>query len=562
MFKHNIQPELFTFENQLLGAEQQKLLHKTPEKALYDLVFSKIDESLFKVLYSDSRSRPNAPINAMITAIILKERKGWSYDELMDSIMFDLRTKSALGLSSIDEKPFGRATLFNFQNRIAAYEEKTGINLFEKTFEHLTSKQLEELSLKTKVQRTDSGLFTSNIRNYSRIQLLIETVLRTARIFTKEDKEALSEHISPYAKNGSQKYVYQLKSSDLPHELQKLGELYYAISQQIGEKYKDTKEYRIFQRAYQEHFTVIEKSVVAKDSKELHSGMLQSPDDEEASFRKKRGEATKGYTINATETAHPDNPLQLLTDIAVNPNNIDDSKILEEQIDKIKEKTPDLEELHADGAYGSPGVDAKMQKHGITLVTTAVRGRTSKVKKTITQEADNEYTVKCPEQEVKSTPTKNRNKAVFDTDICESCSLKNECGIFKNKGKYYFTHSDYLTNERNNNIYKIPEERRKLRPNVEAAIKELKEKTRAGKLKVRGHFKTKIFAYSTAMSINFGRIFRYAMKNGKGINNFIDFINNFAQKISIFIFSISKYCHKNSSPLPFPKYGNIEGFRN
>ena len=119
MFKANIQPDLFTFENQLLGKEQQKLLNKTAEKSLYSLVFTQIDETLFKVLYSSNRSRPNSPINAMITAIVLKERKGWSYDEFMDSMIFDLRTKSALGLISIEENPFSRTTLFNFQNRIA-----------------------------------------------------------------------------------------------------------------------------------------------------------------------------------------------------------------------------------------------------------------------------------------------------------------------------------------------------------------------------------------------------------------------------------------------------------
>ena len=224
MFKTNIQPELFTFENQLLGKEQQERLNKTAEKSLYELVFTQIDESLFKVLYSSNRSRPNSPINAMVTAIVLKERKGWSYDELMDSIMFDFRTKSALGLTSIDEKPFSRTTLFNFQNRIADYEQQTGINLFEKTFDDLSAQQISKLGLKTNIQRTDSGLFTSNIRNYSRIQLLIEVVLRISRIFTPLDKEALSEHLKPYAENGSQKYVYQLKSSNLPHELQKLGQ--------------------------------------------------------------------------------------------------------------------------------------------------------------------------------------------------------------------------------------------------------------------------------------------------------------------------------------------------
>lgn len=70
----------------------------------------------------------------------------------------------------------------------------------------------------------------------------------------------------------------------------------------------------------------------AKDSKELNSSMLQSPDDEDATYRKKRDQQSKGFTIIATETANPENDIQLLTDIAVNKNNIDDSNILENRI--------------------------------------------------------------------------------------------------------------------------------------------------------------------------------------------------------------------------------------
>ncbi len=54
-----------------------------------------------------------------------------------------------------------------------------------------------------------------------------------------------------------------------------------------------------------------------------------------------------------TETANPENKLNLLTDIAVKPNNTDDSAILNSRLETLKEKTPDLKELHTDGAYGS-----------------------------------------------------------------------------------------------------------------------------------------------------------------------------------------------------------------
>lgn len=533
MFKANNQPNLFTFETQLLDNEQRKLLEKTPEKAFYNLIFTNIKESDYKVIFSDKVSRPNAPINILISALILKERKSWSYDELMASIMFDMRTKIALGLSSIDYKPFSRATIFNFQNRLSYYEQETGINLLEKTFDNLTAKQLKKLKIKTDIQRTDSGLISSNIRKYSRVQLLIEVLLRLSRLFDHSDKDTLSEQIKPYNKLGSQKYVYTLKSSDLTHELKKLGKLYYEVYQHVKIKYSDTDEFRVFERAYNEHFTITEGTAKAKPNNVLNSSMLQSPDDEDATYRKKRDQESKGFTINATETANPKNDIQLLTDIAVNKNNIDDSKILEKRTEKIVEKTPDLKELHTDGGYGSETVDKKMEENDINLVTTAVRGRESKVEKTITQNPDNEqeYTVKCPYQEVKSTPTNKRNKAIFDTCKCSGCPLKKECNIFKAKGKYYFTHSDYLKNKRNNNILKIPKERRKIRPNIEATIKEFKCKTNAGKLKVRGIFKTSLFAFAMGISINFGRIYRLLERQS---GNFVDFLTNF----NIWIFQI------------------------
>ena len=520
MFKANNQSELFSFESQLLDSEQRKLLEKTQEKAFYNLIFRNIKETDYKVLFSDSASRPNAPVNILISALILKERKSWSYDELMESILFDMRTKVALGLSSIDYKPFSRATIFNFQNRLSDYEQETDINLLEKTFDNLTANQLKKLKIKTDIQRSDSTLISSNIRRYSRIQLLIEVLIRLSRIFDNDDKDVLSAYIKPYSTVGSDKYVYKLKSSDLTHELEKLGKLYHTVYEYVKIKYLDTDEFKIFERAFKEHFTIVEGISKAKPNNELNSSMLQSPDDKDATYRKKRDQESKGFSINATETANPENNIQLLTDIAVNKNNIDDSKILENRIDKIVEKTPDLDELHTDGGYGSKGVDKKMEDSNITLVTTAVRGRESEIEKIITQNPDNEkeYIVKCPEQTVISSPTKKRNKAIFDVGKCNICPLKEKCNIFKNKGKFYFKHSDFLKNERNKNILKIPKERRKIRPNVEATIKEFKGKTRAGKLKVRGMFKASLFAFAMGISINFGRIYRLLLEKGRDFN--------------------------------------------
>jgi len=523
MFKANNQPGLFSFETGL-NKIQRELLEVSKEKWFHNLILRNINENIFKPLYSDKVSRPNVPVNILVSALILKELKGLSFDELMESVMFDLRFKVALGLANIDEVPFSRATLFNFQNRILSHEGQTGINLIEQVFDSLTAEQIKQLSLKTNIQRTDSTLISSNIRKYSRVQLLIEVLIRLERILDENDKQQIGGQLQGYLKTGSGKYVYGLKSEDLPRELEKLGKVYYTVNAAINEneRYQNTKEFVNFARVYREHFVVVDQQISPRPTEGLHSGMLQSPDDQDATFRKKKEQTSKGYTINGTETANPDNPLQLITDIAVNPNNVDDSIILSNRIGSIMGKTPDLIELHTDGGYGSEDNDKSFEQLEIVQITTAVRGRESEVEKTIVQtsQSPDVYTVECPGQKAVSTPTKQRHKVRFDLAICKQCPLKEKCQIFKNKGRYYFNHENYLLGKRNANILNIPKERQKLRPNVESLMNQFKIRTRCGKVKVRGLFKTMLFAFNVGIAINFGRIYRYVIKN-EIFNDFI-----------------------------------------
>jgi len=512
MFKTNSQLNLFSYTTEL-SKKQRELLDNSKEKWFYKLIFSNIDEMAFKPLYSTKASRPNVAANILVSAMILKEFRGISYNELMESVMFDMRFKTALGMVSIDEQPFSRATLFNFQNRILEYEEQTGINLIELVFDNLTAQQIKQLKLKTDIQRTDSTLISSNIKKYSRVQLLIEVLIRLERILQEEDKTQINKLLQVYLKTGSDKYVYALKSNELPRELENLGKVYHAIHTIINGKatYEGEKAFINFERVYKEHFVVVHEQASPKANNELNSSMLQSPDDQEATYRKKRDQHSKGYTINGTETANPENPVQLVTDVGVNPNNVDDSVILNQRIENLKEKTPELNEIHTDGGYGSQDNDKVLLKLEITQITTAVRGRESEIIKKIEQpdEKSESYIVECPHQKATSTPTPKRHKAQFDLSICKSCPLNQKCQIFKDKGRCYFNHDDYLRNKRNRNINNIPKERRKIRPNVEALMKEFKTQTRAGKLKVRGLFKTSLFAYNMGIAINFGRIYRY-----------------------------------------------------
>ena len=141
-------------------------------------------------------------------------------------------------------------------------------------------------------------------------------------------------------------------------------------------------------------------------------------------------------------------------------------------------------------------------------------------------------------------------------NICKKCPLNDRCHILKNKGCYYFTHENYLQNRRNRNILNIPEERRKIMPNVEALMNEFKIRTPSGKLKVRGLFKANLFAFNTGIAINFGRIYRFVAQNGPisvfnlSANHIFQYIMlimaNLLQKNKIFLrnFSARWFCWK------------------
>ena len=516
MFRENIehlQRDLFGLF-QSMPAKLQKQAEKSAERKFYELLFCNIDETIFSVLYSNEPSRPNKAINALVSAVVLQNRKKWTCEELLNNIQFNLLTRLALGLNDLESMPFCMATFFNFQNRLAAHYLDSGEDLVEQVFDNLTAKQLKSLGIKTDVQRTDSFLVESNICEYSRIRLLVEVLIRFHRVLSDADKEQFADYFSAYIKDTSNKYVYRLKKGDLTHELEKLAELYQFVVKKFKSRYKHTEIYQILKRVYQEHFTVAHKKVYVKPNEALTSASLQSPDDIEATYRQKNGEHHRGRAINVVETANPENKLNLIIDVDVNPNNKDDATVLNKRLDRLKQKTPDINEMHTDGGFGSRDNDEKYAELQITPIQTAVRGRQTDVRFDIEQIDESNYIVICPKQQQPSTPTRKRHKACFDLKTCMTCEYRNSCPtqIGKKHRIFYFTHDDYWRLKRINMIYKIPKERRKLRANVEATVHEFTCRTENGKLKVRGTFRTRLFAFSTAIAINFGRIFRYESK--------------------------------------------------
>ena len=507
------QTNMFGFSDQLSPLMHEEI-RTSEEQLIHKMIFLQIKEDAFRCLYSDGYSRPNAPINSMVTAILLKHRRNWTYEELMHNIRFNLLTKVALGLQTLDEMPFCIATLFGFQVRVSDYFIQTGENLLERVFDGLTASQLKELHIKTDIQRTDSFQAASNIRSYTRLQLLVEMLIRVHRVLSAEDKRKYGLLFSSYVKTTSGQFIHRLADTQFEQEFKTIGETYQQVHAEIFPQYQDHEVFGIFERVYAEQFVVMEEQIVLRPKEDIPSDTLQSPDDEDATYRTKRGEVYRGQVVNIVETANPDNELQLITDVAVAPNNLNDSTILERRLEKLKEKTPELNELHHDGAYGSKENDEFYKEHEIVAVQTGIKGPVALgVPIEICQTRSEGYEVSCPEQRVVAVQTNTRWKAVFALSVCGGCAHAAECALLQyRQGRvYYFTEADYLRKKRFKNLGMLPPERRTLRANVEATVSEFVRKMNGSKLRVRGAFEAMTFAFSTAISINFGRIYRNMM---------------------------------------------------
>lgn len=78
MFRKNtthLQRSFFDIENQL-SERKKKKIRELEEYSFYQLIFKKIKEQDFAVLYSENGSRLNSAVNVMVSVIILSYRKG------------------------------------------------------------------------------------------------------------------------------------------------------------------------------------------------------------------------------------------------------------------------------------------------------------------------------------------------------------------------------------------------------------------------------------------------------------------------------------------------------
>jgi hypothetical protein len=509
-----------------LNALPEKLRIQLEESwagTFYRDVFVRIDEEPFAVLYAEEPSRPNTPINILTGLDWLKSAFGWSDEEMYHHFCYDLQVRYALGIRNLGEDQFELRTMYNFRRRVAQHMQERGINLYAQALEDIADEQIEAYELKTHRLRMDSTQIASNIREMTRLQLLVEVLQRTHRMLNEADQSRYAELFAPYLKGSSGQYTYRVKREEYDAHLRQAGEAMHHLVDALSETYANETAYQVLARVFDEHFVVEESALRPKEGEELTADSLQSPDDWEATYRHKSGKGYVGYVANVTETNAPENPFQLIVKVQTESNNTDDAAMLAEVLPELKERTG-VDTMDTDGGYNSADVDDAMHEQHVTQVQTAIRGQQPEgtglqdFHWTVDEEAQPQ-SVQCPYQQrvdVERGRKPHRYLARFDATVCETCPLADECPAQPLKQRpervLRFSQQDLNCALRRQQCAAAREGPHTSRAAVEATVRAVKHPFRHGKVPVRGKPRVTMVLVGSAAMNNVRQIHRYLVR--------------------------------------------------
>ena len=502
-----------------LSQRKQQMLERSWAQAFSNHIFTRINEHIFAPLYSEkTNSRPNAPINVLVSALILKDFTSLTDEEITEACEFDFRYQYALHTTSFADQPVSERTLSRFRSRLAAYELTTGEDLLHQCFVEMADGLRQYMEISPTIKRMDSMMIESNIRKMGRLELLYTCLSNLVKELHRDGKIELLEGLEHYADpNDRNRVVYHDQDTSQAERLQKIIDDACALLPKCEEDYADSEDYQLLERA------ILEQTKKDDDGHNIPKGKgdgidsssLQNPSDPDATYRMKAGKEHRGYAANITETV--DTNGSVVTDYQYDVNTRSDVDFLQESIEKA-EATDDVTAIIADGAYASEELAAQAADKNIGLITTGLRGR--KPREILTQfvlSEDGRTVTRCPEGHVPKSSSyiwqSDSIRISFPRCCCEKCSHQRECNAKIKKRTALVILSLGALAHTEETIRRKDDETMKLigriRNGVETIPSILRRKYHVDDMPVRGKLKTKVFFSFKMFALNFSKLWLY-----------------------------------------------------
>jgi hypothetical protein len=266
--------------------------------------------------------------------------------------------------------------------------------------------------------------------------------------------------------------------------------------------------------------------VVLKDAKQVGSASLQSPHDPEATYSGHKG---KGYALQVAETCHPDNAVEIITQVALTDACQSDAQATLPTLAALAERGQRPAELVADTSYGSGDNAVQAQRLGTELVspvsgpTVAAPTAPSEALTLADFQVDPrpEEPALCPAGhfalgKVAEPGALDRVVLTFDRATCQACPAFARCPVpadLTPEG-YRWTIDLVAANlARRRRAQDTGEFRPRyaIRAGIEATHSELKRRHGLGHLRVRGRARILLAAQLKALACNLKRMARALM---------------------------------------------------
>ena len=526
-FKRNECQQL-SFDDSIINLtdRERKALKNSWAQIFADEIFPAIDEERFAVLYSNKASRPNAPVNVIIGALIIKELFDYSDDEIVENLMLDLHLQYALHTTSFTEQPISDKTLSRFRKRCYDYETAHNVDLYHDCVKDLSSKIAKVMNLNGRIRRMDSMMIESNIRYLSRMELIYTCISKLVSFLKKNCPTKLTENLDHYAdSNDYNKIFYHQRNDDMEQIIQNLLKDSDSLLEICGSEYEDIIEYQLFTRCLSDQ-TVVEndkRRLRTKEDGTMNSSALQNPSDPDATYRNKAGKHHRGYAANLEETVGKNG--SVVTDYQYDKNIHTDSQFLQESLSQM-EKSEEEIIMITDGGYDGQDNIALAKAKNIRLVTTALIGKEAPdVLADFEFNADGTRLLKCaaghePQSQSYTKSTK-QCRVSFDRTHCLGCPYQEQCRPKVHKNVATFTTSKNASNRAKSQRYMKTDEfsnYAKLRNGVETVPSNIRRNYHLENIP-RGKQRGKFFFGCKIAALNFRKLFGFRKSLGNYASN-------------------------------------------
>lgn len=509
-----------TFNNTLWGLTDRelKVLEKSWAFDFSDRIFPLINEQPFSVLYSGPASRPNTPVNVIIGSLILKELFGLTDDELVETLMFDVRFQYALHTTSFAEQPLSDRTLSRFRARVLQHEEETGEDLLHDCIKELSGEMAHIMKISGQMKRMDSLMVESNIKKLSRLELIYTCLSKFITYLHKNGHDGLIEGMENYYDPSNYNAViYHRRSEDYDERLSAIINDADTILNRCKNEFFDSEKYMLLERVMREQ-TIRDEGgslrLKTKGDGGMSSHILQNPSDPEATYRNKANKGHRGYAANVTESVGDNG--SIITDYQYDQNTKSDSEFLKDYIDN-SEPAIFRETIIADGAYSGEENKKAAEEKNIDIETTATLGKEPNDFNADFQFSDvTGEIISCPNgcTPIKSSYNEKNGmcRASFDKKTCFNCPFKDQC-CAKNKTRVSVVAiskkgAEAALKNRNEDDW-IKQYRSHFRNGVETIPSVLRRKYNIDRMPVRGKLITKLFFGFKIASINTRKLLNY-----------------------------------------------------